>query len=254
MCAASYDDDELGYQRYLARQSAHFSQRCVAHSPSPSATISHSHPTTTTRPPGRLHYLTAAGFAAGIVLNLRAYDGAPRLTTVIQASVVLHEVFQARCLFPRDAASEIRSHAVKAKMHVFLHLAALAMILVSTLDGEGSTRNDSGAPLAWAMSVSLFLSLLSVADRLPLAHLTKLQIVKVVSSLLVGVVFFEAKVRLREAFVFIAIAGAAPCVVGAYAEYMSRISYVEKHHDASEAVLERFVDARPMVAWFVGGR
>ena len=221
---------------------------CPPGQPSPFVTppqpSSHSHPTT--RPPGRLHFLIAAGFAAGIVLNLRAYDGAPRLTTtVIQASVVLHEVFQARRLFPRDAASEIRSHAVKAKMHVFLHLAALAMILISTLDGEGSTRNE-------AMSVSLFLSLLSVADRLPLAHLTKLQIVKVVSCLLAGVVFFEAKVRLREAFVFIAIAGAAPCLVGVYAEYRSRISYVEKHHEASEAVLERFVDAHPMVAWFVG--
>lgn len=213
-------DEELAYRRYVGRQSAHFSRR--------------------------LHVLTAACFAAGFVMTLRDSPNA-RLVAIVQLLVVLHELYQCRHLVPKDPVSETRTHAVKAKMHAFLHLAVVAMIIISSLasDGEGGRLEAS-----WAASASVFLSFLSVADRLPLEHLVKLQIVKLV-SFLGCMAFFEIDLKFKEAILIIVVGVGVPYILGVLIECRARQAYVEKRHEASATVYERFVGAHPVLAWLV---
>lgn len=185
--------------------------------------------------------LIVACFVAGLFMTWRDREASP-LTGVVQASIALHEAFQCRLLFSRDAASQIRAHMVKAKMHAFLHLAIMAMMTISL---GASGRLD--AP--WVATG--FLSFLSLADRLPLDYLTKLQIVKV-ASFLGCVAFLNVDIKFKDTIAFIIFGGLVPYLLGAHAELRARQAYIEKHREASAIVVKKFVDDHPLLAWTSG--
>ncbi len=184
----------------------------------------------------RLHVLIAASFMVALFVTWRDAH-ASGLTAVVQASVVVHQAFQCRLLFLNDPASEIRRHIVKTKMHVFLHLAIIAMMAIS-----------SGVCVLDAPWLAMgFLSFLSLADRLPLDHLALLQIVKIVGFLGSIMLLRGADLKLRDA---------AACVVnavltylmGALAEFRAREAFARNHSEVSEAVYAKFVDGHPLLA------
>ncbi len=203
------DDAELAFRCFTSQSSAHFSQR--------------------------LHVLIAACFTVALVVTLRGTHSFS-LTAVVQASVVAHQALQCRLLFLNDPASEIRRHMVKTKMHVFLHLAIIAMIALSSGD----------CPLDAPWVAMAFLSFLSLADRLPLEHLALLQIVKVVGFLGSVMLLRGVDLKLRDAATCIVIAGLT-FLMGAHAEFRARKTYAWKHRETSEVVYTKFVDGHPLL-------
>lgn len=184
----------------------------------------------------RFHVLIAACFTAALVVTWRDADSSI-LTLVVEASVVVHQAFQCRLLFLNDPASEIRRHMVKTKMHVFLHLAIIAMMATSS----------GGGLLGTPWLAMGFLSFLSLADRLPLEHLAFLQIVKVVGFLGSVMLTRGMDLKLRDVALCSVIAGLT-YLMGAHAEFQAREAYAQTHRGASEVVYTKFVDDHPLLA------
>jgi len=211
------DDAELAFLCFISQASAHFSQR--------------------------LHMLIAACFTVALIVTWRDAQSSSILTAIVQAAVVAHQVFQGRLLFLNDPASEIRRHMVKTKMHVFLHLAIIAMMALSSGDTGGTGGTGDRSPwLAMA-----FLSFVSLADRLPLDHLALLQIVKVAGFLGSMTLMRGVDLRLRDAATCVTIAGLT-YLMGAHAEFRARDAYARNHHETSDAVYTKFVDGHPLLA------
>jgi hypothetical protein len=91
------------------------------------------------------------------------------LANTIQASVVIHEVLHLKRLLSPKIELQACQHAVKAKMHAYLYLATVSMVIISS-----ETLFDS----RWHALSALFMTCLCIVDELPLFHLIRLHLVK----------------------------------------------------------------------------
>ena len=125
----------------------------------------------------RVHSLLILGWLVGWIQSsvaLSLEEGRTfraMLANIIQASVVIHEVLHLNRLMSPKIELQACQHAVKAKMHAYLYLATVSMVIISS-----KTLFDS----RWHALSAMFMTCLCIVDELPLYHLIRLHVVKLV--------------------------------------------------------------------------
>jgi len=209
------DDLELAHWRYESRRNAHYSLR--------------------------LHALVCVGFFSGLLLTLREAINVGGeagqtvrlpLTALVQVSVILHELLHCRRLIPGETRSEIHQHTIKTKLHVFLHLAVVAMVILCSASGEFDAE--------WCAIASTFLSLASIADRVTLSDLCMLQGIKLAVFLSL-VMFFKSSIQSKGVLSYATVGIIGPTLFGAHIEVRSRHVFACKYRGSGSIASTKFV-------------
>ena len=183
----------------------------------------------------RVHGLLVIGWLAGwmqscsVLLLHKGQTGRTFLVNTIQALVVVHEILQARTLLSNKIECRARHHAVKAKMHAFLHLATVSMVIVCS-----GRLFDS----KWHAFTAAFLTSLSIIDGLPLFHLIRLHLVKIAcfeillfANMWWGTPDPYLAQTIGDALMLLVMGSLVPLSVAAFFEYRKRIVFL---HDMNE--------------------
>ena len=183
----------------------------------------------------RVHVLLIIGWLVGwiqstsVLLSQDVRTGRALLVNIIQISVVIHEVMHLKKLLSPNIELQSRQHAVKAKMHAFLHLATVSMVIICSQQLFHGT---------WHASSALFLTALCIVDEVPLYHLIRLHLVKLVCFEML----FAAEIwmnrsgadriqQIVDAFIFLITGTFLPLGIAAILEYKKRMLFL---HDLNE--------------------
>lgn len=193
----------------------------------------------------RMHFLLILGWFVGwlqssSVLLAQGENRSVRvvLVSVIQLSVVIHEALQVKKLLSNNIELQAQQHAVKAKMHAFLHLTTISMIIICS-----QALFDS----RWHTLSTIFLTCLSIGDQLPLYHLVKLQMIKLACF---GILLFvrlcvdrsspHLALLLGDTLMLLMMGTIVPLGVAALVEYRQRIVFLRNMNERPSHLLGTF--------------
>lgn len=183
----------------------------------------------------RVHGLLIIGWLVGwiqstvVLLFRKGTTGRALLVNIIQASVVIHEVMYIKNLLSPKIELQARQHVVKAKMHAFLHLATVSMVIICSQQLFHGT---------WHASSALFLTSLCIVDELPMYHLMRLHLVKLMcfemlyfAEILIGKSDGDRVHQIVETLVFLTMGTLFPLGIAGILEYRKRMLFL---HDLNE--------------------